>query len=345
VRHWLCGVALAALVAAGCGSSPPSTKLRIEIGNASSAGVYRLTCSPAGGTVRQARAICQALARNPSLLVGGGGLDHSCPASDVAVYRVSGSYRGHRVDATFGNQSCGWVPGQGDGYAEWASLLTNPGRGLAEREFAPVSLTAPQQARRHERYVRRGNLSRAAQRLSRRRQARLVAGTLRLVAGTPPDALARRVLALRLEAGSLPNGPFPGSVKVYSTTRGRAGSVGAANDLTRSRVEPIYVLLVRYSYRDYESRSHLDPPLGRSCDGRPDARRHRDRLRQQLESASARFADAASSDGRHVAPAWASVHERRPDPLVTAISPRRRFPCRDAIHASGRERTRTKEHG
>ena len=245
-------------MAAGCGSSPPSTKLRIEIG-ASGARVYRLTCSPAGGTVRRPRAICQALGRNPSLLVGGGGLDHSCPASDVAAYRVSGSYRGHPVDATFGTPSCGWVPGQGDAYAEWASLLTNPGRGVAEREFAPVRLTAPQRARRHERYVRRDNLSRAAQRLSRRRQARLVAGTVRLVAGTPPDALARRVLAQRLEAGSLPNGPFPGSVKVYSTTRGQAGSVGAANDLTRSRAEPIYVLLVRFSYRDYEGRRHLDP--------------------------------------------------------------------------------------
>jgi hypothetical protein len=192
-------------------------------------------------------------------LVGGRGLDHSCPASEAAAYRVSGSYRGHPIDATFGTPSCGWVPGQADGYSDWGSLLTNPGRGVAERDFAPVALTPVERARRHELYLRGERLGRAAQRLAHRRTAELAGGRLRLVTGAALDVLARRLLVGGLKAGSLPSGPVPGSAKVYSTIRGRAGGVGAAGDLTRSRSEPVYVLLVRFSYRDYKGDRHLDP--------------------------------------------------------------------------------------
>jgi hypothetical protein len=256
MRLWLGGIAIVALAAAGCGANPPSTRLQLEVGDAGGAHAYRLTCTPAGGTVRQPQAICRALARNPSLLVGGRGLDHTCPGPTPA-YRVSGSFQGHDVDATFGTPSCGWVPGQGDAYDRWASLLTHPGRGVAEDEFAPVALTSAERARRHAAFVRRDRLARAAHRLELRRQARITAGTLRLVTGAPPDALARSVITQSLQAASLPDGPFPGRVEVYSTIRGRAGAVAA--DLTRSRTEPVYVLVVRYSYRDYEGRRHLDP--------------------------------------------------------------------------------------
>jgi hypothetical protein len=256
VKLWLGAVTVAALVVAGCGTSPPSTRLRIEVGDGGGARSYELTCDPDGGTLRQPDAICRALRRNPSLLVGGRGLDHTCPGPTPA-YRVSGSYRGYSVDAILGTPSCGWVPGQGDAYDQWVSLLTHRGRGVAESDFAPVVLTAAQRGRRHEAYVRRGHLRLAAHRLTLRRKAQIEGGTLRFVAGAPPDALARQAITQQLEAASLPDGPFPGSVKVYSTTRGGAGAVGA--DLTRSRTEPVYVLMVRYSYRDYEGHRHLDP--------------------------------------------------------------------------------------
>ena len=88
------------MIAVGCGSSP-STALRIDLtrgvfGSRS----YTLRCSPTGGTVSNAAALCTAIKTDTSLTLSHPGGDHSCPYGPPLV-RVTGRRSGRRVDAQF----------------------------------------------------------------------------------------------------------------------------------------------------------------------------------------------------------------------------------------------------
>jgi len=79
-----------------------------------------------------------------------------------------------------------------------------------------------------------------------------------LVPGRAPDALTQRILREQVELEGLPNGPFPGDARVYSTTRRRTGSVGGTRGLPGGRDEPVYLVVVRYAYRDYTGQTRLE---------------------------------------------------------------------------------------
>ncbi|MGB2874631.1 MAG: hypothetical protein WBB76_04065 [Gaiellaceae bacterium] len=247
-----------AVAAARCGSHVASTQLRIEVSGSSGTRSYRLECGPPAGTVPNPATICRELGRQPNLLVGGHGFDHSCPSADYQAFRVSGTYRGYPIDATFPPPTCGWVPGQAGAPAEWSYLMDHAGPGVAEHELGSAALSADARAHRRTLLRRAKELWKEARRLSRQRLTALAAGRFQLVPGQPPDQFARRFFRDELEAGSLPDGPFPAEVRLYSTTRRRTGSVGGSGDLTSSPHQPVYVLIARFAYRDYTGRRLVD---------------------------------------------------------------------------------------
>jgi hypothetical protein len=161
VKTLFAGVALVALAAAtaGCGGHSAPTRLKIEVADRLGTHAYRLECQPPGGNAPHPPALCAELRREPKLVVGGPGLALSCPglgpgpAADE-TFRVSGTYRGHAVDAT-SSTGCGyWVPGQDDGDSEWSYLMDDRGDGVAERDLGPVRVTAAQRKRNRENAAR-----------------------------------------------------------------------------------------------------------------------------------------------------------------------------------------------
>ncbi|MGA2165652.1 MAG: hypothetical protein ABSH36_14465 [Solirubrobacteraceae bacterium] len=79
---------------------------------------YSLRCDPASGTLPHAGVACEAIAREPELVLAGPGQDHSCPAG-VSAVRVRGEYLGQYVDVDF--SPCASQPG--DPLERWLSLL------------------------------------------------------------------------------------------------------------------------------------------------------------------------------------------------------------------------------
>jgi hypothetical protein len=264
VKPLLHGVALMALVAgaSACGSGHSNaTRLKIEVANGSGVRAYTLRCAPPGGTAPQPAAICSQLRREPDMLVGGPPIDHSCPAAGGSSegFRVSGTYRGYPVDASFSSTECGWVPGQGGAYITWYISMRGAGSGVHEREVG--SAAPPKAGVTRERARRAAELEHEARQLIRKRTKALADGTLRLRPGGPPDPLARRILRDYVEAEGPRGGPVPGAARLYSTTRKRAAVAGAAS-LPSNAKQPVYVLDVRYAYRDYMGHRHLDPSGG-----------------------------------------------------------------------------------
>jgi hypothetical protein len=234
------------MVAAGCGSERHATRLRIEVADATGVRAYALRCGPARGTAPRPDRICAYLRENPSLLVGGPELDHSCPAQPGRIFRVSGTYRGHPIDATFASTACGFVPGQRGGWADWTFLMAGAGPGTREQALASAPVD---RAKRREQVRRAKRLRRDLRRLKRRRGQLIANGTLEMVPGSPPDSLTRLILREELEMESLLEGTSPGQVRLYST----AGGPKERSD------QPVYVVVVRYAYRDYTGRKHVDP--------------------------------------------------------------------------------------
>ncbi|MGZ4438832.1 MAG: hypothetical protein ACXVFC_01670 [Gaiellaceae bacterium] len=262
VKPLLRGVASLAFVAAasGCGGHSSTTRLKIEVANSSGVSAYTLRCAPPGGTAPRPVEICSQLRREPDMLVGGPAIEHSCPPEGGSPegFRVSGTYRGYPVDASFSSTECGWVPGQGSGYVTWDTSMRGAGPGVHERELS----VAPTKAREAQARARRAQKLRLeAQQLTRKRTKALADGTLRLQPGGPPDPLAREILCDYVQAEGLAGGPVPGAARIYWTTRKRASVAGAAS-LPSNAKQPVYVLDVRYAYRDYMGHEHLDPSGG-----------------------------------------------------------------------------------
>jgi hypothetical protein len=232
-------VALSAMLA-GCGSNGgPSTSLRIQVGGgASGVRAYRLHCDPARGTAPHPGEICRALARHANLLVGGPGLDHSCPSSLGTM--VMGRYKGHPVNAFFG--ICAWVPGQGNGLDEWGRLLVGANKTAPTTvDFRRVAehMSARELARRQKRLRLAARLRAESAKLFRQRAGALAAGRLQPVPGKP-DALTLHIFRdFAMEVG-LPDGPFPAEARVYSNRRR-------------------YLLVLRFDYVDYTGAKHRAP--------------------------------------------------------------------------------------
>jgi hypothetical protein len=258
VKAQLAGVALLAAAAAACGGhSGPGTRLTIEVGGTGGVHAYRLECDPARGDAPHPALLCSALRREPRLLVGGRGVSHSCPARAGGgdAFRVSGTYRGYRIDSIVPPPECTWVPGQEDAADVWSHLMEDAGPGRVEHDFAEPPPSAAERARRRERSRRLQSLQDRDRRLTRVRVAALDAGRLRLRPGQPPDPRARNVLRDYVARGELVEGPTPARARVYATTRRRAErQLGFSTTL---RDGPVYLLLVQYSYRDYRGRSRL----------------------------------------------------------------------------------------
>jgi hypothetical protein len=258
VKAQLAGVALLAAAAAACGGhSAGATRLTIEVGGTDGVRAYSLECDPAGGDAPHPRSLCSALRREPKLLVGGRGVSHSCPSRPGGgeAFRVSGTYRGYRIDSIFPPPECTWVPGQDDAAGAWSYLMDDAGPGRLERDFAASPASAAERARRRERSRRVQSLQERDRRLRRVRLAALEAGRLRLRPGQFPDPYAQSVIRDFVAGGELVEGPTPARARVYATTRRRAErQLGYS---TTRRDGPVYLLLVQYSYRDYRGRSHL----------------------------------------------------------------------------------------
>lgn len=110
---------LLAMLAVGCGGRATGARLRIDLrAGAFGPRTFTVRCSPARGSAPNPAAICAALAKHGYLLKAVRGQDHSCPAGPPVTH-VAGTYRGHRVDATF--SSCRY--GQEQAAAEWSKLL------------------------------------------------------------------------------------------------------------------------------------------------------------------------------------------------------------------------------
>jgi len=257
----LVALAAAVVTAAGCGGHSNATRLKIEVTNASGTRAYSLRCAPPGGTAPQPAAICAQLRREPDMLVGGPAIEHSCPpaAGSPEGFRVSGRYRGYPVDASFSSTECGWVPGQRGAYVTWYISMRGAGPGVHEREVG--SAAPPRAGVTRDRPRRAAELQHEARQLIRKRTKALADGTLQLQPGDLPDPLARKILRDYVEAEGLRGGPVPGAARLYATTRKRAAVAGAAS-LSSNAKQPVYVLDVRYAYRDYMGHRHLDPSGG-----------------------------------------------------------------------------------
>jgi hypothetical protein len=59
---------------------------------------YRLTCDPSGGTVPSPAAACGNLESSPNLLIH----QRTCNTPDVGSSKITGEFRGQRVDSAFG---------------------------------------------------------------------------------------------------------------------------------------------------------------------------------------------------------------------------------------------------
>ncbi|MFB7272775.1 SSI family serine proteinase inhibitor [Streptomyces sp. NPDC056244] len=119
---------------AGANQAAPHEPAELTVGVAHSGvaggdGTYKLTCGPAGGTHPRARAACDRLAE-----LAGAGQDPFAPVAAGAMCtmqhggdataRITGTWRGHRVDATFSRKN-------GCEIARWRTLepvLPNAGR-------------------------------------------------------------------------------------------------------------------------------------------------------------------------------------------------------------------------
>jgi len=261
VRLLLSGVAVVALAAAisGCGGhEAAATRLKIEVADSESVQAYRLECDPAAGTAPHPGTICTELRREPKLLVGGGAIDHSCPGPAGEAFRVSGTYRGYPIDATFPPSSCAWVPGQDDAGGDWSYLMDDRGRGVAEHDLGSAPVTAALRKRNRENAARVRRLTRLERELTRARLAAIAAGRVDVSSGAGPDRAALAILKNRVASAGPPNFPEAFDARVYSTTRRRAeAALGTGRDFTRPD-GPIYVVLVRYAYRDYQGRRHRD---------------------------------------------------------------------------------------
>jgi hypothetical protein len=239
---------LAALACAlvSCGGHGSNTRLRLTVWDGTSGRTYTLRCDPADGTAPQPRRICAALHRHPNLLVGGPGVDHTCPLSDAL--RVAGTYRGYRIAASF--SPCLWVPGQGGRGPTWSELLKGAADGQpATDPFPRPRLSNAERAQRAARAKRLPRLYRDELRLRRRRAVELANGTLRVVSGQKPDALALAYLRDLAAGVGLPDGPYPATAHVHSTTLRRVERIfGFATPEANS---PVYVLVLGFDYRDY----------------------------------------------------------------------------------------------
>lgn len=243
-----------ALVATGCGTTHPATQMHIAVVDEQRlARSYSLSCEPDSGTAPHPQAICTALKTNPNLLVGGPGLDHSCPAG-ARAFRVTGSFRGYPVDASF--SACSWVPGQGDGLNGWSELMHDAVKGSSANPPVSTILTRVELVRRRALMTRALGLHRGEVLLARERRLAITTAA-RLLPWKKPDRLALAFLRdLALGVG-LPDGPRPAEARIYSTTLFGAERVSGARDMTRPAQLAVYVLALRFGYKDYEGRQHL----------------------------------------------------------------------------------------
>jgi len=226
------------VIVAGCGSGGPKTSLRIQVGGENGVRAYRLHCDPARGTAPHPDQICHALQQHSNLLLGGKGFDHSCPSS--AGTMITGLYRGHSVNALFGN--CAWIPGQGNAQDEWVRLLQDASKAAPTTvSFRSVPEHKPRGwlVRRRKLLRRETRLRAETAQLLRQRTAALAAGKLRPVPGKP-DALTLHIFQDFVRETGLPDGPFPTEARVYSNRRR-------------------YVLVLRFDYVDYTGTKHRAP--------------------------------------------------------------------------------------
>jgi hypothetical protein len=212
--------------------------------------VYRLQCEPPSGSAPQPGRICAELRRSPNLLVGGPGIDHSCPPAEYTVFRISGTYRGYPIHAVFPPTNCAWVPGQDDAAGTWTYLMHGSGSGEPESRFASLRVSAAKVAggRLEELRVK-------TRTLTRERRAALAAGRLRLTPGAPPDQLALAALRAQLKYASL-EGPKIAHAVLYSTTAqhvDRAVGEGGQPGFD----PPVYLVVNRFAYRDWRGRKHV----------------------------------------------------------------------------------------
>ena len=246
MRPLLTGVALLALAAAtaSCGGHSSSTRLKIEVSDRHGVHAYRLRCELAGGSAPEPTAICRALRREPELLVGGLAIDHSCPSGNYKAFRVSGTYRGFPVEAVFPPESCGWVPGQDGAGGEWSSLMDDAGPGVSEKQFGQPHLTRSERMQRSAQAARAERLGRHARKLVRDWNA-----------GRRGERIAFRVFREQLEAQELGGTPRVARAVVYRTTqRAAEGAFGFAEPIAD---RPLYLVVLRYAYRDYMGRVHV----------------------------------------------------------------------------------------
>jgi hypothetical protein len=235
-RSAVVAAALLAL-AAGCGHS---TKTRLTIQQGQSA--YDLRCDPPRGTVADAAAICGALAREPELLVDGPGIDHPCPEAPLGPTPVGvrGQYRGYRVRAAFSGTSCGWVPGQGGGLAEWTFLLHGSGPG--RRVTTPLS-SEPIHVDAKKALALRDEL----RRLMEQRKAS---------ADTRLDDLALKIIRDQGELEMAEGGPLVARDDVFRVPRGKVERLlGFSTRNEQSR--PVLLVVTHFAYLDYAGHKHV----------------------------------------------------------------------------------------
>lgn len=226
---------LLAVLAAGCGGHSAVTRLTIQSGDSA----YDLSCDPPRGTVADPPAVCHALAREPELLVGGPGIEHSCPqAPSQKVVGVRGQYRGYDVAAVFTDDSCGWTPGQNGAHAEWLFLLhgSGPGRRVTTSPSTPPHIEA-----RRARALRR-----AVRKLVQQRKASL---------DTRLDDLALKIIRGHARLGVLEGGPLVAREEVFRAPRRKLERLLGYRSSEPDR--PVLFVVTRYAYRDYAGRKHV----------------------------------------------------------------------------------------
>lgn len=240
-------------VAVACGGHGASTDMRLTTWDGQHGLLYSLRCDPPGGTAPEPARICAALQQHPNLLVGGRGLDHPCPAS--SALRVSGRYQHYPINASF--SACSWVPGQAGRGPSWSELMQGAVHGeVVGYPFSEPRLSKSERARRRARLRLLPRLHRDEVRLQRVRAAQLASGAVHIPVGAKPDRLARAFLRDLAAGVGMPDGPYPEGARVYSTTRRTAER--AFHFTTPQRNEPVYVLVLRFGYRDFTGRSHRD---------------------------------------------------------------------------------------
>jgi hypothetical protein len=120
---WATVLLAATAILAGCGGHDASTRLTIRLADltdASSPRSYSLECEPPGGTPRNARAICTSLARQPDMLRSPRYVVCGPGATPRTTIRVSGRFRGTRVEARF-QDTCS--TGRNEGFGAWIDVL------------------------------------------------------------------------------------------------------------------------------------------------------------------------------------------------------------------------------